>query len=91
VRFFFVVAFAAFSLCWHPAAAQASSPASSEPMRSDTAAPSSPVALARGAPVTPSPAASAVKTVAERKAETMDAARKGKLVPAGHGSPAQLQ
>jgi hypothetical protein len=91
VRFLFVVAFAAFSLYWHSAAAQASSPASSEPRRSDTAAAGGPVALARGATVIASPAASAVKTVAERKAETIDAARKGQLVPAGHGSPAQLQ
>ena len=90
LRFLFVVVFAALSLCWHSAAAQASSPASSEPKRSDTAAASSPVALARGAAVVASPAASVAKTVAERKAETMDAARKGQLVPAGHGSPAQV-
>jgi hypothetical protein len=91
VRFLFVVVFAVSSLCWHSAAAQAASPASSEPKRSDPTAVSSPVALARGPTIVPSTAASSVKTVAERKAETMDAARKGQLVPAGHGSPAQVQ
>ena len=34
-------------------------------------------------------AASAPKTVAERKSETLEAMRKGQLVPAGHGSPGQ--
>lgn len=42
---------------------------------------------ARSTPVRPLPA-SAPKTVAERKAETLEAMRKGQLVPAGHGSPA---
>jgi hypothetical protein len=42
---------------------------------------------ARSTPVRSLPA-SAPKTVAERKAETLEAMRKGQLVPAGHGSPA---
>jgi hypothetical protein len=41
----------------------------------------------RGTPVRSLPA-SAPKTVAERKAETLEAMRKGQMVPAGHGSPA---
>ena len=42
---------------------------------------------ARSTPVRALPA-SAPKTVAERKAETLEAMRKGQMVPAGHGSPA---
>jgi len=41
---------------------------------------------AKSAPIRSSPA-SAPKTVAERKSETLEAMRKGQLVPAGHGSP----
>ena len=91
MRFRFVVVFALSSLCCHSAAAQGSHAVPPEPKRSDAGAASSPIALARAATVTPSPAASAVKTVAERKAETIEAAKKGQLVPAGHGSPAQAQ
>jgi hypothetical protein len=88
-----VAVFSVASLCWQWAAAQASSPALPEPRRAEIVAASrgGPVVLAGGAPVAPSAAASAGKTVAERKAETMEAARKGQLVPAGHGSPAQVQ
>ena len=46
-----------------------------------------PAAEAKVAPAR-SPPASAPKTVADRKAETLEAMRKREMVPAGHGSPA---
>jgi hypothetical protein len=48
-----------------------------------------PTAEAKVAPAR-SPPASAPKTVADRKAETLEAMRKRELVPAGHGSPAPV-
>ena len=46
-----------------------------------------PTSEAKVAPLRPPPA-SAPKTVADRKAETLEAMRKREMVPAGHGSPA---
>ena len=86
-----IALFVVVSLCWQSAMAQASSPGSPEQKKPEATAASSPVLLARGAAPAPPAAASSAKTVAERKAETIDAAKKGQLVPAGHGSPAQVQ
>jgi hypothetical protein len=77
------------SICSPAAAAQASTPVAPEPKKAELlASRTSPLPSAGqvGAPAVRS-AASAGKTVAERKAETLEAARKGQLVPAGHGSP----
>jgi hypothetical protein len=91
MRFLSIAVFAVSSLCCQSAAPQASSPVATEQKRTDNTAANGPVGAARAAPVAPSPAASSSKTVAERKAETMDAVKKRQLVPAGHGSPAQFQ
>jgi hypothetical protein len=77
------------SICSQQAAAQASTPVAPEPKKAELLASRDvplPSAGQVGAPAVRS-AASAGKTVAERKAETLEAARKGQLVPAGHGSP----
>jgi len=90
MRSLLVVSCAATALCWQLAAAQASSPVSPEQKRPETVAANNGglVALTDGAPVAQSAAASSSKTVAERRAETIEATKKGQLVPAGHGSPA---
>lgn len=81
------------SISWQWAAAQASSPVAQEAKKPEllVASKDGPVSAAgQGGAVAVRPAASAGKTVAERKAETLEAARKGQLVPAGHGSPGSM-
>ena len=82
------------SVCWQLAVAQVSGPVVPEPKKPElvAAGKDGPLSSAGqgGAPVVRA-AASAGKTVAERKAETLEAARKGQLVPAGHGSPGPSQ
>ena len=77
-------------VCWQRAVAQASSPAAPAPKKPELLATSkdaqpSPAGQG-GAPVVRPAASSAGKTVAERQAETLEAMRKGQLIPAGHGS-----
>ena len=82
------------AVCCQLAAAQGSSVAALERATADRLVlgregASKAASDATGAPARSLPA-SAPKTVAERKAETLEAMRKGQLVPAGHGSPAQV-
>jgi len=87
-----VATLAVLGTVWRqPAAAQASSPVAQEPRRAEMLVaskdgPPSPAGQG-GAPAARPAATAASKTVAERKAQTLEAARRGQLVPAGHGSP----
>ena len=80
------------SISWQWAAAQASSPVVQEAKKPELLASKDgpPSSAGQGGAATVRPATSAGKTVAERKAETLEAARKGQLVPAGHGSPGSM-
>jgi len=79
----------AVSLCWQSAAAQASPDRKKDETLAAHVSDPAPPPLKVGVPIAAPASAPLPKTVAERKAETLEALRKGERVPAGHGSPGQ--